>query len=76
MPFIRVFTPQSQSELAVVTSLLEAHGIPVFVQNRHFGSLLPGLPIKALNAQCVMVPEERVPEAVELLAGFRDGQVD
>lgn len=73
MAFVHVHSPQSESELAVVTSLLEAHDIPVFVHNRHFGSLLPGLQANSYIAQSVMVPEELIPEALELLAAFKPG---
>jgi hypothetical protein len=71
MALVRVFSPQTESEVAVIAALLEAHEIPVFVHNRNFGSLLPGLQINAYNSQSIMVPEERVADAVELLAGFR-----
>lgn len=71
MALVRVFSPQSESELAVVTSMLEAHDIPVFVHGRHFGSLLPGMQINAYAAQGVMVPEEMAADAAELLAAFR-----
>ena len=71
MGLVRVLSPQSEPELAVVRSLLEAHDIPVFVHGRHLGSLLPGLQIGHYNTQSVMVPEERVPEALELLSDFR-----
>ena len=70
MTLVRVFSPQSESEIAVVTSLLEAHDIPVFVHGRHFGSLLPGLQIGSYNAQGIMVPEECVRDALELLSDF------
>ena len=76
MTFDRVLAPQSEPELAVVKSLLEAHGIPVFVHGRHFGSLLPGLQIGHHNAQSIMVPEERVSDALELLADFRRSELD
>lgn len=71
MAFVRVLSPQSESEIAVATSLLEAHDIPVFVHGRHFGSLLPGLQMGSYNAQSIMVPEERVADALELLAVFK-----
>jgi Putative prokaryotic signal transducing protein len=71
MPLVRVFSPQSESEKAVAISLLEAHEIPVFVHGGHLGSLLPGLQINAYNTQSLMVPEERVSDAVELLAALR-----
>jgi hypothetical protein len=70
MALVRVLSPTSEPELAVARSLLEAHDIPVFVHNRHFGSLLPGLQINAYNTQSVMVPEECVSDALELLSEF------
>jgi Putative prokaryotic signal transducing protein len=71
MALVRVLSPQSEPELAVVTSLLEAHDIPVFVHGRHLGSLLPGLQIGNYNTQSIMVPEECVADALELLSDFR-----
>jgi hypothetical protein len=71
MALVRVLSPQSEPELAVVTSLLEAHGIPVFIHGRHLGSLLPGLQIGNYNSQSIMVPEDRVSDALELLADFQ-----
>jgi hypothetical protein len=68
---VKVLSPQSEPELAVVRSLLEAHGIPVFVHGRHLGSLLPGLQIGNYNSQSVMVPEEHASDALELLADFK-----
>ena len=54
MPMIRLTEPQSMSELAMITSLLEGSGIAYMVQNEHVSSLYPGLPI--LNS-FVMVEE-------------------
>jgi putative signal transducing protein len=71
MALVRVLSPQSESEIAVVTSLLEAHDIPVFVHGRHLGSLLPGLQIGSYNTQSIMVPEECESDALELLSEFR-----
>jgi hypothetical protein len=71
MTLIRVFSPQTESEVAVVTALLEAHEIPAFVHNRNFGSLLPWPQINEYNTQSIMVPEERAADAIELLAEFR-----
>lgn len=71
MTLVKVLSPQSEPELAVVRSLLEAHGIPVFVHGRHLGSLLPGLQIGNYNTQSVMVPEEHASDALELLAEFK-----
>lgn len=71
MTLVRVLSPQSEPEIAVVRSLLEAHDIPVFVHGRHLGSLLPGLQIGNYNTQSIMVPEEHAADALELLADFR-----
>jgi hypothetical protein len=71
MALVRVLSPQSEPELAVARSLLEAHDIPVFVHGRHLGSLLPGLQIGNYNTQSIMVPEECVTDALELPADFR-----
>jgi len=74
MALVRVLSPQSESELAVARSLLEAHEIPVFVHGRHLGSLLPGLQIGNHSTQSLMVPEERAADALELLADFLRGE--
>ncbi len=71
MALVRVLSPQSEPELAVVTSLLEAHDIPVFIHGRQLGSLLPGLQIGNYNTQSIMVPEECVTNALELLTEFQ-----
>ena len=71
MALVRVLSPQSEPEIAVVKSLLEAHDIPVFIHGRHLGSLLPGLQIGNYNTQSIMVPEECVTDALELLSDFR-----
>jgi len=76
MALVRVLSPQSEPEIAVVRSLLEAHDIPVFVHGRHLGSLLPGLQIGNYNTQSIMVPEECVSDALELLAEFRRDDPD
>ncbi len=70
MSLVRVFLPQSESEVLVATAMLEAHGITAFVQNRGIGSLLPGVQINSYNTQSIWVAEENVADALELLARF------
>jgi hypothetical protein len=67
-----VFSPQSEPEVLVVASMLEAHGIPAFVHNRGIGSILPGVQINGYNTQSILVTEEDVPDAIELLTAFRE----
>ena len=72
MSLVRVFSPQSESEVLVAAALLEAHEIPAFIHNRGIGSILPGVQINAYNTQSILVPEEKVADAVELLAQFKE----
>jgi hypothetical protein len=73
---VRIFSPQSESEVLVVTALLEAHAIPAFVHGRGIGSVLPGIQINGYNTQSIMVPEECVAEAAELLAQLEPAAAD
>jgi hypothetical protein len=70
MDFLPVATPQTESELAVMVSLLEAHGIQHYVHNQSFGDLYPGMQMDLYNARRVMVPSDRAAEALDLLAVF------
>lgn len=74
MALVRVFSPQSESEVLVARALLEGHEIPVFVHSRGIGSILPGLQINAYNTQSIMVPEECAADALELLARLKPGE--
>jgi hypothetical protein len=51
--------------------MLDAHDIPSFVRGGGFGGLFPGVQINAYNTRDIMVPEESVTEAVELLRDFQ-----
>jgi len=68
MPLIRLTEPQSMSELAMITSLLEGSGIAYIVQNEHMSSLYPGLPILTSH---VMVDECNQVHAKVLLSRLR-----
>lgn len=70
MEFIPVAMPHTESELAVMVSLLDAHGIPHFVQNGGFGGLYPGIGLSLLNDRPIMVREDYARQARELLAVF------
>jgi hypothetical protein len=72
MSYVRVFSPDTESELAVVVAMLEAHGISCFTHGRNIGSIYPGIQINAFNTQNVMVPEEQVQDALELIRQFRE----
>jgi hypothetical protein len=71
MGLVGVHSPETESEVAIIVAMLEAHDVPCFVHNHNLGSLLPGVQINALNTQTIMVPEECVSDAVELLRDYR-----
>lgn len=66
MGMVKLIEPQDEGELALIKSLLEGNDIPYFVQNEHFGSLYPGLPLP-FNARVVMVEESDIGRAATLL---------
>ena len=68
MGLVSVAEPQSESELSVMLSLLEAHAIPAFVQGGGIGGLLPGPQINSYNTRRIMVPAECATEALSALA--------
>ena len=58
------------SETAYV-AMLEAHEIPCYVHSAGLGGLFPGLQIEGFNSRAIMVPEEEVGLAVELLREYQ-----
>jgi len=68
MGFVSVAEPQTESELSVMLSLLEANEIPAYVQNGGFGGLLPGPQIDIYNVRRIMVPSERASVARDVLS--------
>lgn len=71
MGLVRIFTPRTASEAAVVVAMLEAHEIPAYLHSGHLASLLPGVQIWAYNAPGVLVPEECAEDALEMVVNFR-----
>ena len=65
MAFAELLETRSQGDIAVVKSLLEAEGIPYFVQGEHFNNLRP-----LVGAARIMVPAERLAEAEDLIRGL------
>jgi hypothetical protein len=70
---VKVLSPDTEPELIAVVAMLEAHEIPCFVQNAGFGSLYPGPPIGAFKGRAIMVAEENVKDALELISDFKAG---
>ncbi len=69
-----MFTPATEGELLAVVAMLEARGVPHFVQGAGAGALFPGalLSIESLNGRVIMVPQERAAEARALIEDFEN----
>lgn len=67
---IPIYTPQTESEVAVISSMLAAYEIPYFIRGGAFSKLYPGMQIKDYNTQTVMVPVEFQESARALLNDF------
>ncbi len=68
MGLVAVAWPVLESDVAMATSLLEAEGIPYFVQGSGIASVLPGVQIGGYNTRILRVPEEHAERAREVLA--------
>ena len=55
-----------------MVSMLVAHNIPYYVQNRGFGGLYPGMQMPLYNVQRVMVPLAYSEESMNLFSAFQD----
>jgi hypothetical protein len=67
---IRLYSPRSEGETALLKSILTAAAIPHFVHNDFFGSLRVGPQIDLLNMKTIMVPEESREQAQELILDY------
>jgi hypothetical protein len=76
MPLVEVFRPYGEPELMAVVAMLDAHQIPCHVHNGGYGSLFPGpAPIPCFQ-RVIMVPKERVSDALELIRDFQNQPID
>ena len=66
----KLYSPNNDSELAVIRSILDGDEIRYFVHNDHFGTLKVGPRIELLNAKTIMVFEEQFDRAKELIDDF------
>jgi Putative prokaryotic signal transducing protein len=71
LALVRLVSPDSDPEIIAIVAMLEGHGIPSFVRGGGFGGLFPGVQINAYNSRDIMIPEEHVAAAVELLKDFQ-----
>ncbi|WP_017522675.1 hypothetical protein [Pusillimonas noertemannii] len=72
MDMTPVYTPRSESEAAVITSMMQAYGIDFVMQGGAFSSMYPGPVSNSLNAQVLLVRADQVETARQLLATFME----
>ncbi len=69
---IPIYWPKSESEAAVIVSLMQAYGISFLMRGAGFSSMYPGPLSNSLNAQTLMVDAEHVQLATQLVQPFID----
>jgi hypothetical protein len=72
---IPLYTAQTESEVAVISAMLQAYEVPYFIRGAAFSKLYPGLQIKDYNTQTFMVPVAFADLARELLSDFIQPQL-
>jgi Putative prokaryotic signal transducing protein len=68
---VRLLSPESDCEIVAIVAMLDAHEIPSFVRGGGFGGLFPGVQINGFNTRDIMVPQEKLAAAFELVREFR-----
>ena len=66
----KLYSPNNDSELALIKSILDGEGIPYFVHNDHFGTLKVGPKIELFNAKTIMVAEKDYEVSKEIVDDF------
>ena len=69
---IELHSPDSEGELLFLKSLLDEAGIPYYVHNERFGSLMAGPQIAHYNRKTIWVHETDGHEAAALITDFLD----
>ena len=72
----RLLSPRDESELMLLTSLLECSGIEFHVQNEFFGGLYPGLNIFPFSERVILVAESDFDRASLLAHDFLNAMND
>lgn len=70
MELVPIYALRTESEAAVITSMMQAYGIEFFIRGGAFSKMYPGPVTTDLNAQMLMVHRNDEPIARQLLAPF------
>ena len=73
---IEIHSPDSEGELLFLKSLLDEAGIPYYVHNERFGSLLAGPQIAHYNRKTIWVHHNDREEAAALICDFLERTAD
>ena len=68
--YVPLYSPQNESELTLLKSILDSEGITYFVRNDNFGSLEVGPRIGLFNAKMIEVQDDQYEQANELLSDY------
>ena len=68
--YVPLYSPQNESELTLLKSILDSEGINYFVRNDNFGSLEVGPRIGLFNAKMIEVQDDQYEQANELLSDY------
>lgn len=72
MEMTPIYSPRSDSEASVLTAMMQAYDIDFVMQGAAFSTMYPGPVTSGLNAQVLMVREDQVELARQLLATFME----
>lgn len=71
MSLVRVFSPDTDTELVTIVEMLEAREVPCFVYSSRTGSISSGTPGRVSKPRAILVPAARLAEAVELIRSLQ-----
>ena len=70
----KLYSPETELDLAFIKSLLDSENIKYFVHNDHFGSLQVGPKIDLFNAKTIFVNHSDAEKARSLLSDYIEKQ--
>lgn len=68
----KLYTPADESELVFLKSVLDAEGLPYYIQNENFGSIYPTTYAGILGAKTIFVPESFYEEAKNIIRSVKE----
>lgn len=70
MEMTPIYSPRSDSEASVLSAMMHAYNIDFVMQGAAFSTMYPGPVTSGLNAQVLMVRDDQIELARQLLATF------